>query len=939
VGATVAGTVLMATLLPATTQSAQAAPKHPGVTDLLQRSRADYDSRDALDVVGGERPGASGRPGRPGPSPAAVTKLRGQLGVQGIVDIDKATGTPRRVARLDGYLTAPSRKKPATVALDYVAAHADVFGLDAKAVAGLTLRKDYVDITGVHHLSFVQAVGGVPVFGNGLKAHVAKDGRLIQVDGSPVRTLPASVGGATLSAAGARAAALKDVGGKSAAEVAKVVGGMQRTTRFSDGGSAKLVLFQTAAGPRPAWQTILLDEGYVHVIDAASGEVLYRHSTVDADSAWTFANYPGAASGGTQQPVDLTTWLPKNSPRLDGYNAHVYSDVDDDDKASPAEEVTPSGSGSFAYPFTDFSSTVGGSCSAALKCSWDPKTPYSWQVNRAQNAVQMFYFLGTFHDHLKAAPIGFTRSAGNFEAADGDAVQGHANDGANTDNGLPGNGHFNNANMNTPPDGTPPRMQMYLFKPGGRSLAANSGDASDIVYHEYTHGLSNRLVVDANGFSTLRGVQAGAMGEGWSDWYAEDFLVGKGLEKDTTKIGDVLVGKYVTAGTTIRTEPLDCTVGAPATACPGTPTAGPGGYTYGDFGRLSGFAEVHDDGEIWAQTLWDLRKAIGSAKARSLVTRAMELSPENPSFLDERNSILQADLVVNGGNLQKTIWKVFAKRGMGYFAAATDGDDDRPVEDFSLPPAADTPRGTLSGTVKNQDTGAPAAGVTVAFSGHASGFGGGLEATTAADGTYTISGILPGTYPKVIARGAGHDPQEMTLSVPSHEFRQDWTVRRDWAAAAGGGSVASFTGPDVGPVCGPGGMIDQSQTRGWLSEVKDGGQNVVIKMPAKVDIAQLMINPGPACAPFEGVITGHYRVETSADGTTWTTAAAGGFPPGTTMPTPVAVSAGAGNGVQYIRYTMLTTQDQDAGPCPPGNVKFGCYLIASNELAVYGTLA
>ena len=44
-------------------------------------------------------------------------------------------------------------------------------------------------------------------------------------------------------------------------------------------------------------------------------------------------------------------------------------------EASPAEEVIPSGSGSFDYPFTDFSSTVGGTCSAALKCSWDPKTP------------------------------------------------------------------------------------------------------------------------------------------------------------------------------------------------------------------------------------------------------------------------------------------------------------------------------------------------------------------------------------------------------------------------------------------------------------------------------------------------------------------------------------------------------------------------------------
>ena len=58
---------------------------------------------------------------------------------------------------------------------------------------------------------------------------------------------------------------------------------------------------------------------------------------------------------------------------------------------------------------------------------------------------------------------------------------------------------------------------------------------------------------------------------------------------------------------------------------------------------------MHADGEIWGETLWDLRTALGSATTENLVTRAMELSPSNPSMLDERNAILQADLVDNGG--------------------------------------------------------------------------------------------------------------------------------------------------------------------------------------------------------------------------------------------------------------------------------------------------
>ncbi|GIF21184.1 hypothetical protein Ate02nite_39140 [Paractinoplanes tereljensis] len=930
--------------MPATAQAAPD-PAKAAATDRKQADRrADYDSRDSLGAAAAAQPTAAlAAKVVPQASATAVNKLRDSLGVQGIVDVDKSTGTPRRVAKLDGFLTAKSKAKPEKIARDYLAAHADVFGLDAGTIANLTLRQDYVDIEGTHHLSFVQSVGGVPVFGNGLKAHITSDGQLVQLDGAPLRQLPAAAGTAKITAAGARAAAVKDVFGTSAAKVTTTDTGAVKKTNFSDGGNAKLVWFQAAGGARLAWQTIAVDEGYVHVVDAASGEILYRQNTVDADSAETWTNYPGAAKGGVQKKVSLSKWLPNNSPRLAGNVAHVYSDVNDDDVANPAEEVLPSGKKSFDFPFTDFSATVGGNCSATNPCSWDPNTPNSWQVNRAQNATQMYYFLGTWHDHLLSKPIGFTRTAGNFEAVDGDAVQGQSDDGANTANGLPDGNHVDNANMNTPPDGTPPTMQMYLFLPDDLFIAGNSGDEADIVYHEYTHGLSNRLVVDANGNSTLGNVQAGSMGEAWSDWYAMDYLINEGLEKDTSKIGDVLVGKYITNNSTIRSEALDCTVDAPATACPGTVGAGPGGYTYGDFGRVSSRgAEVHADGEIWAQTLWDLRKAIGSKQAESLVTRAMELSPENPSFLDERNSILAADLVVNGGKLSKTIWKVFAKRGMGYFAASLDGNDGAPVEDFSVPPAANTPKGALTGKVTDQDTAGPVAGLTVGFGGHVSGFAGDLSATTAADGTYTISGIIPGTYAKVFAKGAGYDQQVATLSIPSHTVRKDWVVRKDWAASSGGGTVVDFTGPDYSPYgCGPAKLIDNSQISGWGSDVAADGQWIILQLGAKVNIAELVINPSATCGDDTTASTGGYRVETSADGTTWAAAASGTFPDGTVTPTAVALAAGTGTGVEYIRYTMLTTQGQDAGLCPADQPPAfsGCVFQDSTELAVYGGAA
>jgi len=107
-GAAAVGIVVLASLLPAT---AQAAPARAGAGHGPQQRRADYDSRDSLGAAAGGLSAASARPTRSGPPPAAVRELRGRLGVQGIVDIDDATGTPRRVARLDGFLTTASRKK------------------------------------------------------------------------------------------------------------------------------------------------------------------------------------------------------------------------------------------------------------------------------------------------------------------------------------------------------------------------------------------------------------------------------------------------------------------------------------------------------------------------------------------------------------------------------------------------------------------------------------------------------------------------------------------------------------------------------------------------------------------------------------------------------------------------------------------------------------
>jgi extracellular elastinolytic metalloproteinase len=433
------------------------------------------------------------------------------------------------------------------------------------------------------------------------------------------------------------------------------------------------------------------------------------------------------------------------------------------------------------------------------------------------------------------------------------------------------------------------------------------------------------------------------MGEAWSDWYAMDLLVATGQENDTAADGEVRVGKALTAGGTIRTQPMDCAVGSTDPACPGTPGAGPGGYTYGDFGRVVGQPQVHSDGEIWSQTLWDLRTKIGVRLARSLVTRAMELSPANPSYLDMRNSILQADLVVNEGKKQKAIWKVFASRGMGFFAGAADGDDSAPVEDFSMPPPAGTPRGSLTGVVTDTDSGAPVTGATVAFGGHNSGFAGDLAAVTGPTGRYTITGVIPGTYPKVFARGAGYDPVTQTVSIASRPNTLNWSLRRDWAALGGGSAVVDFNGEDFTEAgCGPSSLFDQSQGLGWSTDAVFGAGGAmdprfaVVRLPVAVNVAEISVNPSNNCGDGGSASTGDFRVETSPDGTTWTVASTGRFGiANRNRMNSVPLAAGSTAGVRFVRYTMLSTQLAEAGGTCPGPFS-GCSFVDSVEVAVYG---
>jgi extracellular elastinolytic metalloproteinase len=834
---------------------------------------------------------------------ARATLARG-LGSQAVISSDPVTGTLRMIGRLNGYLTGPSRRPATRVAMSFVRAHLPAFGLSKADLGTLRLRNDYVDIAGTHHMSWTQSARGITVFHNGLRATITRRGRLVNVMGSPVHALRPSSFSPRLSTDAAIRAARAD--------------GDATIDAPQQGDSASLTLFPTGRGTRLAWQTYTwpsTQQLNLSVVDAVTGAVLYRQSlTSDATgtaTAWEF--YPSdivPAGANTANPV---TFPVKDGTSLFGDNAWVYADVNDDNRANAGEEI-PAASGTDWSRAALLNTTDGSqSCSTARPCTWDSHTPFSWQANMAQNGAQVMYYLNKFHDHLEAAPYGFTGAAGNFELAGGDPVIGNTLDGANTKHGLPDRNHFDNANMSTPPDGHPPLMQMYLFHGvnGFPIPSANGGDDAEVVYHEYTHGLSGRLVVYPDGTTGLTSWQAGAMGEGWSDWYAEDFLNNQGFKPDTSLIGDVVMGDITFAGF-LRSQPVDCPVGGPASACPGGASTGSGGYTFGDLGQVSSVPDTHADGEVWLETLWQIRQTIGAATAEALVTRAMELSPPGPSMLDMRNAILQADLVNFAGADQDALWSVFAQRGMGYFAYSAPGAP-RGNEDFSTPPDCSmTTCGSISGTVKDKTSGKPIAGATVAVPLLDTGLASDLSATTDQTGAFQIMNVPPHTYRVLHIAASGYESVALANVNVSGPRTMNFKLIRDWASTSGGARLTSFSKPDYSPVCGPDLAFDASLEAGWGSDAvgSDVGSNytgprkVTVKLAKVVDITSFAVASGGTCGDGPRAGVKKFRIETRGKNGAWVNLGTGSVAANGAYA--VFTSKIGMKNVLYVRFTMLT---------------------------------
>jgi hypothetical protein len=189
-----------------------------------------------------------------------------------------------------------------------------------------------------------------------------------------------------------------------------------------------------------------------------------------------------------------------------------------------------------------------------------------------------------------------------------------------------------------------------LHLSGVTALQIDGDIDADIVYHEYGHGLTWRMI------GSMSGAIAGAIGEGAADVNA--FLIN----------GDDLIGEYA------YSNPFGIRR-APYTNYPNS---------YADW-----YGEVHNDGEIYAGAMWRVREnylaaGLSISQLQDDFVDGMNFTPAAPAFEDMRDGMLQS---VAGTGRECLIWRGFAASGIGVGADGRVKPSGQVtiVESFALP--------------------------------------------------------------------------------------------------------------------------------------------------------------------------------------------------------------------------------------------------------------
>jgi hypothetical protein len=617
--------------------------------------------------------------------------------------LGQRTDSPRHYLGVTEPLTNASSALPEDIARQHLRSLAPELSLTPADLESVYTAKQYrTGHNGVTHIVFRQRFRGVDVLNAEWVVNLDRDGRVLNAGGNlypapqQSRTLPPRIRAfaAVRSAVAAVNPKLKD---QFAPFESSEAPRQPRGIRFARGPLARdvegsVVWYAHRGALRPAWNFFVADTDFVHrysvTVDDESQTILGKQPLTYFQSQQT-ASTPPTPRGlvfdqESPQPnptpgVRLTAPPPIVPRVLKGFQG--------DPVASP-------------FGWTDGKATAGNNVVAgenlagtnfvsptpALGVNGDFSFPLQlgtgfFPLNYPDAAVtNLFYWMNRAHDlHYQ---YGFDEQSGNFQlhnfgrgGVDGDPVFAYAHYGAQ----LSGSGEFENSFFSLDgitDDGAQPEVAMFMSGGSGalNDVFTDGSYDSMVMVHEYTHGVSTRLARQV--YSTFQGA---SMGEAWSDFYGIEYTTPDGAPPDGVYPGAQYFDQSWGTGD-IRSRPYSTDMSIDP-------------VTFANLGHVIEYPEVHADGEIWMEALWEARANLiaqfgeseGRKRIRQLVMDGMKLAVPLASMVDMRDAILLADRVDYKGASQGQLWAAFAKRGLGALAYSDGGNTVHVMSSFDLP--------------------------------------------------------------------------------------------------------------------------------------------------------------------------------------------------------------------------------------------------------------